>query len=1416
MANTLQTSIEISGILSPSLQQAISKAVNELNKMSQETLEAASTSQKLAAQIKTEESVLKNLEQGYADYVLQGREGTDEAQRLARQIQSLNGEINDNRDRLQTACNAADQLTQEYNRTGSEAGELDRSLDSLDESAKNANEGFTVFKATLANLASQAISAAASAVKNFASDVLQLGQDFQATMSEVGALSGASAQDLERLEETARQFGATTVFSATEAAEALKYMSLAGWSTEQQIDALGGVLDLAASSGMELGAASDMVTDYLSAFAMEANQSAYFADLLAYAQANSNTSATQLGEAYRNCAANLNAAGQDVETVTALLEGMANQGYKGSEAGTALAAMMRDITKKMDEGKIAIGDTSIEVMDAAGNYRDLTDILKEVNAAVDGMGSAERAAALSTTFTADSTKGLNLLLNEGIGNIAAYEEALRASDGAASEMAKTMNDNLAGDLKALGSAFDELKLKAYDKLEPVLRQGVQFVTDKVIPAVTNIKDYIPEITIAVSALSGVVAAFKWKSIIANAQKVQGAIKGIMTVLGGVSAPVLVVVGALTAVALAVKHLWETNEQFRNFITYTWNGIKKNFDEFGDAITERLNKLGFSFEDITDVLKSAWEGFCDFVLPVVETAISLVSSYINTSLDVILGLFDTFVSLFNGDWEGAWENIKGVFVRIWDGILEAFYIDMDGLEDTANVFFGWFGTSWDEVWSKVPQPVKTAMSKTKTFITDKMTEAKNFITDDAIPAIQTAWEVCTPIIKEQVKETASDVIEQYGKIKNFVVNDAIPAITKKWNEISSKVQKVIDFVRPYVEVAFEEIKTFVTETMVPALTEAWDTIKESIGPTIEYLKTEVLPKIQDIAGSVVKAVQSAWKLIKAIFESLEPYLKVVFGAVAAVVLTAWEVIKSAFGPGVKVITASLKTVATIAGEVFGTALDYIKLFIDNMSELFSGVAALLEGDFSGAWEAVKNIFGNWNEFFGSLMESLKNILKAGLSFVGTYLQELWNFLTDLFEPASSWITDKVLMPISNAFTKVWTAISSTVKTAWKVIKTVVTSGIKIVASLMRSAFRLITLPFRFIWENCKDTVIAVWDKIKDVISKAVNKIYDFIDDKFTKVKNVITTIMNAVKTILDSVWNKVSDKVSTTWNNIHSKVSDKAGAVKGVVSDKFQNVYSTIKDKCENAFSKVSEVFGNIKSKIDDKVTGAKNTVSEMFQGIFNSIKDKSENAFIKVSEIFGNIKDKISNKMTEAKNAVSEMIDKIKNLFNFTWNLPNLKLPHFRFEGSFNLIKGEIPELKVDWYANGGIMTNPTMFGINGNRAMVGGEAGPEAILPLNTLWTKLSGLFEEYLGNSSTTTEKTLTRKASQLFTIDNFSLGGLASGGGTTIIYDFSNFTWSPEVNTNGSDSNGFMEQLRNHEYEFFDWLDEFVRTREASVYA
>lgn len=331
-----------------------------------------------------------------------------------------------------------------------------------------------------------AVQGVASSVSGFASGIVQAGSDFDAAMSSVQALSGATAADMERLEATAKQMGSTTKFSATESADALGFMALAGWDTEQSIAGLPGILDLAAASNMGLADASDMVTDYLSAFSMEAGQAGEMADMMAYAQANSNTTTAALGEAFKNCAPNMNAAGQSMQTTTSLLAKMANQGLKGSEAGTALTATMRDLTSKMKDGAVNIAGTSIAVMDAEGNYRSMVDIIADVDAATQGMGDAQKAAALSTVFTADSIKGMNMLLNGGVQDLYDFDAALGGCAGSASEMAATMQDNLQGALTTASSAFEGLQLAIFNGVEPGLTSIVSSVASGVLPALTDL------------------------------------------------------------------------------------------------------------------------------------------------------------------------------------------------------------------------------------------------------------------------------------------------------------------------------------------------------------------------------------------------------------------------------------------------------------------------------------------------------------------------------------------------------------------------------------------------------------------------------------------------------------------------------------------------------------------------------------------------------------------------------------------------------------------------------------------------------------------------------------------------------------------------------------------------------------------
>lgn len=1069
--HTLQSTIEIAGSLSPSLQSAINAAVSRLEEMSKETLEAAGASAQLAAKISTQETVLKNLEQGYADYIVTGQEGTEEAEQLASTIQELSGELTENRGTLDAAEKAAralsetmddaggeaetlrstiskqedtlQQLKQRYVDVATEQGEtsdearelarqiqdlsselhenktklsdaeyaadkLDNSLEEVESSAKKADDGFTMFKATLANLAADAIMRAVDGIKNLAGNVIELGQNFTSTMSEVSAISGATGEDFEKLEACAREYGATTVFSASNAAEALKYMSLAGWDADQSTSALGGVLNLAAASGMELGAASDMVTDYLSAFAMEAGDAAYFADLLSYAQSHSNTTAEALGEAYKNCAANLNAAGQDVETVTSLLEGMANQGYKGSEAGTAMAAIMRDITNGMKDGAIKIGETSVAVMDAQGNFRDLTDILTEVEAATNGMGDAERAVALSSTFTADSTKGLNLILNEGMDKIAGYEEELRGASGSAEEMANIMNDNLSGDVAAMNSAFEELGLKIYDALESKLRAGVQFITNGVIPAIEWLGGHIPEVTIAVSGLGAVIAAMNWGTISSKIAMVKGALVKLAAALGGVSLPAIAIIAVITAVALAFTNLWKNNEEFRNKITAIWDGIKAKFDEFGQGIVDRLNALGFEFEDITEVMKAVWDGFCEVLAPIFEGVFQQISNILNEALDILTGLFDIFAGIFTGDWDMVWQGVQEVFGAVWDFVVATFENWISTFTSLADTVLGWFGTDWETVWTNVKTFFSDTWNAISSFFSGILTGIKTFFTD-TWNAIVSFFSGILSGIYSSVTGTMTEIHDTFTNIWDSITG----FLSGAWETIKNIVTVGIMAVKEIISAAFQIITLpfrFIWENCKDTVLSIWETIKSVIGEKIDAVKE----KITTVTTEISNVASAAWNAISSTASSLWEGIK---GTIGSKIDAAKEKVSTATSAITSVASSAWSSVSSTASSLWNTISSTVSSKISAASSAVSSATSTITSVASSAWSSVSSTAS-------SQWESIRSTISSKLSSAKSTVSSLMSGITSTMSSGLS----SALSTVSGKFSSIYSTISSKMSAA----------------------------------------------------------------------------------------------------------------------------------------------------------------------------------------------------------------------------------------------------------------------------------------------------------------------------------------------------------------------------------------------------
>lgn len=533
-----------------------------------------------------------------------------------------------------------------------EMSDFNSNLNRAVEQVQQTQNRFKGLKATGESLSSigKGLTAGITApVMALGASVVKTQMTFEHSMSKVRALSGATGKDFELLENTAKKMGAETIYSASEAADALGYMALAGWDAQQSADGLPGVLNLAAASGMDLAQASDLVTDYLSAFGLEADQASRMADVLSYAQANSNTTTEMLGEAFKNCAVNAHNAGMTLEETTAILSKFADKGLKGSEGGTALNAIIRDMTQKMKNGAIQIGNTSVKVQDANGNFRKMTDIIRDVDKATEGMGSAQKTAALMTTFTADSIKGMGILCNTGADSIDKFTEELEKSKGTAKSISDMMNSDLSGALKQLGSAWEAVQLDIGNTTGP-LSLIVGMLTE-LLKSFLNLPGPIKQVIVAfalvAAAIGPILLAFG--KLITFGIKVKqnfAILKGVISVLSSgimslldtaitalyvfvtdtlipalsslwavlMANPIILVVAAIAALVAAFIWAWNNIDGFKEFWINLWDDIKdiasnawdglKNF--FTQTIPQLISDIGNWFSNLPATI---WYWLC---------------------------------------------------------------------------------------------------------------------------------------------------------------------------------------------------------------------------------------------------------------------------------------------------------------------------------------------------------------------------------------------------------------------------------------------------------------------------------------------------------------------------------------------------------------------------------------------------------------------------------------------------------------------------------------------------------------------------------------------------------------------------------------------------------------------------------------
>lgn len=641
--------------------------------------------------------------------------------------------------------------------------------------------------------------------------------DFEASMSKVAAVSGATGSELEALSAKAREMGSKTKFSASEAAEAMNYMAMAGWKTEDMLSGIEGVMNLAAASGEDLAITSDIVTDALTAFGLSAQDSGHFADVLAAASSNANTNVSMMGETFKYCAPIAGALGFSVEDTAEAIGLMANAGIKSTQAGTSLRTIMTNLSGEVKICGENIGEVTVATTNADGSMRDLSDILADCRVAFSGLSESEKAAAAESMVGKNAMSGFLALMNAGEGDIAKLSGAIDNCNGAAQSMADTMNNNLEGQLTILKSQLQELAISFGEILLPAVKSIVSFLQGFI-----NVLNSMPDgmkqtiVTIAlVAAALGPVLIIIGKvisavgTIMTIVPKVAGVIKTVQGAFVALNAtmlanPIVLIIAAIAALVAAFIYLWNTNEEFRQFWIDLWESIK----EIAVAVWEALKEF----------FVAAWE----FIKTTAETVWNAIAGFFTGLWEGIRNTFTTVVNAISSFLSTAWNTIQTVATTVWTAI----------------------STFFSTIWNGIKTVVTTVVTAISTFLTTAWNTIKTAITT-VLNAIKTVFSTVWNAIKNVV---------------TTVINGIKNTITTVWNGIKNTVATVVNAIKTTVSTAFSSMWNGIKNT----ISGIYNTIKNGFTNAVNFIKNLAASAFSwgaDIINGIVNGIKSCIGKVK---------------------------------------------------------------------------------------------------------------------------------------------------------------------------------------------------------------------------------------------------------------------------------------------------------------------------------------------------------------------------------------------------------------------------------------------------------------------------------------------------------------------------------------------------------------------------
>lgn len=665
------------------------------------TVEIGGDTTKLTTALKKVNGEIKNTQSKLKDVEKLLKLDPSNTELLSQKQRLLNEAVEETKEKLDALKNASEQANtalekgtitkEQYDGLQREIIETEAALENLEKQAGEAAVAFQKISeaGTVLQSVGDKVSDVGKKLLPVTGTVTALGTaavktaaDFDAAMSQVATVSGATGEDLEALREKAREMGSKTKFSASEAAEAMNYMAMAGWKTSDMLEGIEGIMNLAAVSGEDLSTTSDIVTDALTAFGLTAKDSRHFADILAAASSNANTNVSMMGETFKYCAPIAGALGFSAEDTAEAIGLMANAGIKSSQAGTALRTIMNNLAGEVKFCGENIGEVTIATTNADGSMRELSAILAECRVAFNGLTESEAASAAESLVGKNAMSGFLALMQAAPADVEKLSTAISNCDGTSGQMAATMQDNLAGQMTILKSQLEELAISFGELLMPVIRDIIGWIqglvdklngmddgTRKVILTVAAFAAALGPVLIVVGKVISSVG-----TILTLIPKLAPLLTGVKTAFAALNAtmlanPIMLIITAITALVAAFIYLWNNCDGFRQFWIDLWEKIKEVFNKIKEFITGFAKKAFEWGKDLVMGLVNGIKNCIGAVGDAVKGVAEKIKSFLHFSVpdEGPLTEYESWMPDFMKGLARGIERSKGLVADAVDGL-----------------------------------------------------------------------------------------------------------------------------------------------------------------------------------------------------------------------------------------------------------------------------------------------------------------------------------------------------------------------------------------------------------------------------------------------------------------------------------------------------------------------------------------------------------------------------------------------------------------------------------------------------------------------------------------------------------------------------------------------------------------------------